>query len=79
MSKVRGDARNVVDVDSPRQYTHGRVRMHPDGWSTRLRVHGEPVAEPRWLPERFDLAALASGSHVTGRCAGRSRSPAREE
>ncbi len=63
---VQGDTRNVFDVDVQRRYTHVRLCMYPDGGIARLRVHGEPVADPRWISGRFDLAALENGSAVVG-------------
>ncbi|WP_019852896.1 allantoicase [Actinopolyspora mortivallis] len=63
---VEGHSRNVFDVDPPHRYTHVRLCMHPDGGVARLRVHGEPVADPRWTSDRFDLAALENGGSVTG-------------
>ncbi|GAA0525212.1 putative allantoicase [Saccharopolyspora subtropica] len=65
-SPAAGDTRNVYDVDSDRRYTHVRLCMHPDGGIARLRVHGEPVADPRWISGTLDLAALENGSQVTG-------------
>jgi allantoicase len=52
-------------VDSDRRYTHVRLRIFPDGGVARLRVHGTPVPDPRWLAGLpFDLAALANGGTV---------------
>ncbi|GAA4860517.1 allantoicase [Saccharopolyspora cebuensis] len=65
-SPVRGDVRNHFEVGGDRRYTHVRLCMHPDGGIARLRVHGEPVADPRWVPAEFDLAALEHGSQVVG-------------
>ena len=65
-AEVSGDTRNVFDVEASRRYTHVRLCMHPDGGIARFRVHGEPVADPRWLGWRFDLAALENGGTVHG-------------
>jgi allantoicase len=41
--------------------------MYPDGGIARLRVHGEPVPDPRFLvADGLDLAALENGAEVTG-------------
>ena len=41
--------------------------MYPDGGIARLRVHGEPLPDPRLFPESdLDLAALAHGGWITG-------------
>jgi allantoicase len=45
-----------------------RLRIYPDGGVARLRVHGTPVPDPRWLDDLpFDLAALANGGQAV-RC-----------
>src|SRR5690606_27396924 len=50
-SPVAGDARNSFEVPDParRPVTHVRLRMLPDGGVARLRVHGEPTPDPRFL------------------------------
>jgi allantoicase len=64
-SPVKGDTRNVFEVDGPRRYTHVRLRMHPDGGVARLRVHGEAIADPQWFADLpTDLVALANGGAV---------------
>jgi allantoicase len=46
--------------------THVRLRIYPDGGVARLRVHGEPLRDPRFLDAGpFDLAALENGGLVT--------------
>ncbi|MGI8531754.1 MAG: allantoicase [Geodermatophilaceae bacterium] len=66
-SPVDGDRRNpFVVVDVERRVTHVRVCMYPDGGIARLRVHGEPVPDPRLLSAgAVDLAALENGGDVT--------------
>jgi allantoicase len=50
-------------VDHDHVVTHVRLRQYPDGGIARLRVHGEPVGDPRWLAGRaFDLAAMEHGA-----------------
>ena len=64
-SKLLGDHANTFDVDSDRRWTHVRLTIHPDGGVARLRVHGDPVADPRWLLDgAVDLAALENGGEV---------------
>lgn len=64
-SPLAGDTKNVFTVDSDRRYTHLLLRIHPDGGVARLRVHGTPVPDPRWLTGLpFDLAALANGGTI---------------
>jgi allantoicase len=66
-SPVTGHALNEFGVDMPQRFTHVRLWMHPDGGIARLRVHGDPVADPRLLPgSGVDLAALANGARITG-------------
>jgi allantoicase len=50
----------------PVRVTHVRLTIYPDGGVARLRVHGEPVPDPRLLPGGLiDLAALEHGGRVT--------------
>jgi allantoicase len=62
---VAGDARNEFDVAVEQRFTHVRLTIFPDGGVARLRVHGEPVPDPRLLPATIDLAALENGAVVT--------------
>jgi allantoicase len=62
-SPVHGDSMNDFVVDHDQLVTHVRLRQYPDGGIARLRVHGEPVGDPRWLAGRaFDLAAMEHGA-----------------
>ncbi|MBO0829564.1 MAG: allantoicase [Streptosporangiales bacterium] len=64
-SALRGDARNAFPVHAGGVVTHVRLTIHPDGGVARLRVHGEPVPDPRpfaHLP--LDLAAAVNGGRV---------------
>jgi len=66
-SPLAGDTKNHFDVTDPHRFTHLRLTIHPDGGVARLRVHGEPVADPRPLePGWLDLAALENGAAITG-------------
>jgi allantoicase len=65
-SPVAGDSRNTFEVEPGRRATHVRLTIFPDGGVARLRVHGEPVPDPRLLPATIDLAALENGAVVTG-------------
>ena len=66
-SPVQGDTANPFPVGAPERFTHVRLRIYPDGGVARLRVHGEPVPDPRLLPSGgLDLAALEHGGEVTG-------------
>jgi allantoicase len=59
-----GDAANYYPVASARRWTHVRLSIHPDGGVARLRVHGEPVADPAFLAGTVDLAALENGGRL---------------
>jgi allantoicase len=64
-SPLLGNTKNPFEVDDPRRYTHVRLTIDPDGGVARLRVHGEPVADPRFLDlASLDLAALANGAAI---------------
>jgi allantoicase len=66
-SAVKGDSLNEFEVKADGRFTHVRLVMYPDGGIARLRVHGEPVPDPRYLAETdLDLAALANGGWITG-------------
>ncbi len=64
---MKGDSLNEFDVKHTERFTHVRLAMYPDGGIARLRVHGEPVPDPRFLAASdLDLAALANGGWITG-------------
>jgi allantoicase len=66
-SPARGDSRNSYPVPESPWITHVRLRLYPDGGVARLRVHGSPVPDPRFLlGDALDLAALVNGATVTG-------------
>jgi allantoicase len=66
-SPARGDSRNTYAVQDSPWVTHVRLCQYPDGGVARLRVHGQPVPDPRFLlGGALDLAALANGAAVTG-------------
>lgn len=53
-SPLAPDQSNVFAVQSDTRFTHVRLTMWPDGGVGRLRIHGEPVTDPR----DFDLGTL---------------------
>jgi allantoicase len=66
-SPLLGNTKNPFDVVDPHRYTHVRLTIDPDGGVARLRVHGAPVADPRFLDlASMDLAALENGAEVDG-------------
>ncbi|MGH3762075.1 allantoicase [Actinophytocola sp.] len=65
-SPLAGDTKNPFAVTDPRRFTHVRLTIQPDGGVARLRVHGEPVADPRFLDlASLDLAALENGATIS--------------
>jgi allantoicase len=66
-SPLGGNQKHYFEVSAEeRRYTHVRLTMYPDGGVARLRVFGEPVADPRFLVAgAMDLAALENGASVT--------------
>ncbi|MFD9700010.1 allantoicase [Lentzea sp. NPDC059081] len=65
-SALKGDEKHYFDVRDGRRVTHVRLTIDPDGGVARLRVHGEPLADPRLLVAGIDLAALENGAVVLG-------------
>ncbi|HET7326764.1 MAG TPA: allantoicase, partial [Nocardioidaceae bacterium] len=63
-SPIAGDTDNVFEVADDRRFTHVRLSIYPDGGVARLRVHGEPRPDPRFLTGTVDLAALEYGGDV---------------
>jgi allantoicase len=64
-SPLLGNTKNAFEVESPHRYTHVRLTIDPDGGVARLRVHGVPVADPRFLDlASLDLAALENGAAI---------------
>ena len=68
-TKLEGDTRNAFAVERAWRATHLRLRIYPDGGVARLRVHGQVIAEPRWLgrpgtEQDVDLAAVENGGFV---------------
>ena len=63
---LKGDSPNAFEVADEHRWTHVRLSIYPDGGVARLRVHGEPVPDPRHLTGTIDLAALANGGSVVG-------------
>jgi allantoicase len=62
---LKGDTRNTFAVDARERFTHVRLSIYPDGGVARLRVHGEPVPDPRPLSDLpVDLAAIEHGGLV---------------
>jgi allantoicase len=64
-----GGTKNAFEIASRQRFTHLRLRIFPDGGVARLRVHGVPMPEPRWMgqqtrPQLVDLAAVEHGAMV---------------
>ncbi len=82
-SPLVGDAHNRFRVtnagdDHGQLVTHVRLRIYPDGGVARLRIHGEPLPDPRVLDcGPFDLASLENGGLVTASSNGFFGSPTR--
>lgn len=65
---VRADHVNELEVHGGTLATHVRLRIHPDGGVSRLRVRGTVVPDLRTVAGhdgRLDLAALVNGALVT--------------
>ncbi len=65
-SPLKGHNRQMFEVTNETRFTHVRLNVFPDGGVARLRVHGEPIGDPRWVAGvTFDLAAIELGARVT--------------
>ncbi len=60
-SPAAGGSLNSYAVSDPRDWTHVRLTLHPDGGVARFRVHGTPAPDARFLTGTIDLAALENG------------------
>ncbi len=64
-SPLAGDTRNEFEIGDTRRFTHVRLNIFPDGGVARLRVHGKPIPDRRYLfADRMDLAALENGAEI---------------
>ncbi len=64
-----GDTANKFAIASELRFSHLRLNIYPDGGVARLRVHGEVIADRRFLgpiglPQEIDLAAIENGGAV---------------
>ncbi|WGW11743.1 allantoicase [Saxibacter everestensis] len=59
-----GDSKNYFQVSDQRWWSHVRLSIYPDGGVARLRVHGEVVADPRFLSGTVDLIAAENGGRL---------------
>lgn len=67
-SAVRGDVANAFALTPSGVVTHVRLNIYPDGGVARLRVHGEPMPDSRFvgLSGLVDLAAVEHGGRIAG-------------
>lgn len=66
-SGLSGNAENAQPIFAADHLSsHVRLRIYPDGGVARFRVHGEPIADPRFLGGRVDLAATLNGGRISG-------------
>ena len=66
-SELEGDCENAFPIFAADHLSsHVRLRIYPDGGVARFRVFGEPVADPRFLGGRVDLAATLHGGRILG-------------
>ena len=64
-SDLKGDSKNLFEINAPDRFTHLRFHIYPDGGVARLRVHGEVVPDWARLTRHgglIDLAALENGA-----------------
>ncbi len=61
---AQGNTANAYEVSNRGRWTHLRLSIYPDGGVARFRVHGEAVADPRFLTGSVDLVALENGGRL---------------
>jgi len=62
-----GQEHHVAVGDLGRRFNYVRLNLLPDGGVARLRVHGEPLADPGFLDGvTVNLASLVDGARVSG-------------
>ncbi|MFB9902678.1 allantoicase [Allokutzneria oryzae] len=65
LSPLQGNTANSFPVSTSQRFTHVRLTIHPDGGVARLRVHGEPLPDPRELADLpLDLVSLHNGGRT---------------
>ncbi|RAV31527.1 allantoicase [Corynebacterium heidelbergense] len=69
-SPAQGDHQHLFEIPEGhparrRRVTHVKLDMIPDGGIARLRVHGRPAPDPRFLAGTIDVAAMENGARVT--------------
>ncbi|MGO1950783.1 MAG: allantoicase [Mycobacteriaceae bacterium] len=67
---AQGDHKHYFEIfpageASARRVTHVKLVMIPDGGIARLRVHGQPSVDPRFIAGTIDLAAVENGGRIT--------------
>ncbi|MDN5684995.1 allantoicase [Corynebacterium glyciniphilum] len=67
---AKGDHKHHLEIfpagdAAARRVTHVKLEMIPDGGISRLRVHGQPAPDPRFITGTIDLAAVENGGRVT--------------
>ncbi|AGP31855.1 allantoicase [Corynebacterium terpenotabidum] len=70
VTDAQGDHKHFFEIaptgeTAERRFTHVKLEMIPDGGIARIRVHGQPVPDPRFLGCTIDLASVENGARVT--------------
>ncbi|QNH96662.1 allantoicase [Corynebacterium anserum] len=70
VTPAQGHTRHPFEIaadsaQGTQRFTHIKLDMIPDGGIARLRIHGVPAPDPRFLGGTVDLAATENGAHVT--------------
>lgn len=64
-SPLAGGTRNEFTVTGGQRFTHVKLSIYPHGGVARLRVHGQPLPDPRELAGLpLDLAAVSNGGRA---------------
>jgi allantoicase len=63
--RLQGDTQHFFEISDRRRWTHLRLNIYPDGGVARLRVYGQPAAEPlAGVPAPQDLSSADVGGRA---------------
>ena len=62
---LKPDSHNLLEVESPRRWTHLRLRLESDGGVARLRAFGDVIPDPAlWADVTVEVSGVEHGGRV---------------